>query len=62
MKILEWYDLAVIYFLYTLSLVGSGFGGSPMSEQLQKKDLPEWVMWLARIMLGSAFILASFAC
>jgi hypothetical protein len=62
MKILEWYDSVVTYFLYTLSQIGGGSGNGVTLEIFAKENLPEWVMWLARIMLGLVFILASFAC
>jgi hypothetical protein len=59
MKILEWYDLAAIYFLYSLSQLGAGFGGIPQYDPIVKKDLDKWELWLVRGAFALVFILAS---
>jgi hypothetical protein len=59
MKILEWYDSAAIYCLCTLSQLGAGFGGFPLSATLVKEDFEKWELWLARGVLGFLFTLVS---
>jgi hypothetical protein len=45
-----------------VSQLGVGFGGLPMSEPIVKEHFGKWGIWLARVMLGSVFILVSLLC
>ena len=54
--------LSSIYCLYILSLIGSGFGGSMMSEPIAKEIFRQWVTWPVRIVFGLVFIPASLLC
>jgi len=61
-KLLEYFDSAAMYFLYSLMLIGGGASNGVTFHMFAKENLPRSVIWLTRWIFGLVIILTTFAC